>query len=153
MSWYELLLFLHVLAVAAWFGSGLAITVLTYRVRAARDAAFGPYAVHANWWAGRAHPTAAVVILLAGIGLVIEGDLSFGELWITLAFIGWIALMAIGGALTGKTGTALAERAGAPGAVDDPETQALTDRLLLSMRIELALLVLIIADMIAKPGG
>jgi len=150
MSWYELLLTIHILAVALWFGSGIAVTVLSYRLRAVDTATFSPFSVAANWWAGRAHPAAAVVIILAGFGMVADADLSMGELWITLALVGWVLLMALGGALVGPTATKL-EKA-ATGSAPAAEVQALAGRLLLLMRIESGLLALVIVDMVAKPG-
>ena len=149
MSWYELLLTIHVLAAALWFGSGIATTVLAYRFRAAPEPLFGQYSVAANWWAGRAHPAAAVVILLAGFGMLAEADISIGETWIVLALVFWVALMALGGGAVGPTATKLAETATGGGTATD--IAPLTSRLLLLMRIESVLLVIVIAIMVAKP--
>ena len=153
MSRYELLLTLHILGAAMWFGSGLAITVISFRLLGSDPPAFSSFSGHAGWWAGRAHPAAAVLILLAGFGLVAEADLSMGELWISLALAGWIVLLAIGGGLISRTGaqlTAAYDRSG--GALTD-EVRSVAERLLLYTRIESVVLVLVIVDMVAKPGG
>jgi uncharacterized membrane protein len=152
VSWYELLLTLHVLGAALWFGSGLAITVVSLRLLAAQPAAFGPFSDSAGWWAGRAHPAAAVVILLAGFGMVADADLSLGEPWISVALGGWVVLLALGGAGISRTGRLLSEAYERSGGSLTGEVRALADRLLLFTRIESAILVLIIADMVAKPG-
>lgn len=148
MSWYELLLTLHVVAVALWFGSTVAITVVSYRLLAVEPATFGPAFRQMGWWAGKAHPAAGVVILLAGIAMVIEADLSFGELWIVLALVGWVALSGIGGGVISRSGERL-EAALDRG--EDGEARAHASRLLLGTRIEAALIVLVIVDMVAKP--
>ena len=154
MSWYELLLFLHVLAMATWFGSGLAITVVAFRLLGVGREAFASFVVPAGWWAGRAHPAAAVVLLLTGFGLIGDSDAyGFGDTWVWLGLVGWVVLLAIGGALIGRTSDAMVKRiqSGGEGALADVDGQA--RRLLLYTRIELALLVLVIADMVAKPGA
>jgi uncharacterized membrane protein len=152
MSWYELLLFLHILAIATWFGSGVAITVLGARSLKTDDAVFGPFTINAGWWASRAHPTAGVVLLLTGFAMVADADLSLGDTWLWLALVGWVVTLGVGGALIGRTSGELTERIEANGGVLAPEHRALGEQLLLYARIELVLLVLIIADMVAKPG-
>ena len=150
MSWYELLLTLHILGAGVYLGSLVAVTVLGYRALAAGGGSFGWFQAHAGWWAGRAHPAAAGVILVAGILMVLDADLSFGETWISLALAGWLILGAIGGgivgATAGKLGAAMEERGGY---TDD--ARPLAERMLLWSRIETALLVLVITIMVAKP--
>ena len=150
MSWYELLLTLHILGAGLWLGSGIAITVITYRLASLRDTALGPFMSSVQWWAGRAHPAASVVILLAGFGMVADADLSLGETWIVLGLIGWVIAGALGGRFIGPTAEKLVVEAGPGGGGVD--VKATADRLLLFMRIESALLVVLIAIMVSKPG-
>jgi hypothetical protein len=152
MSWYELLLFLHVLAMATWFGSGLAILVLAARALPAGGAAFGTFAINAGWWAGRAHPAAGVILLLTGFGMLAEGDIDFGQTWVILGLIGLVAAFAVGGALIGRTSEALSKALQAAGGTMTEEHRPLAQQILLYSRIELVILVLVIADMVAKPG-
>ena len=152
MSWYELLQFLHVLAIATWFGSALAIMVLATRSVGVGGMPFGTFALNAGWWAGRAHPAAGVILLLTGFGMVAEGDLSMGELWLTLALIGLVVAMGIGGALIGRTASDLEKRITGNGGAMPEDARPIADRLILYARIELAVLVLVIADMVAKPS-
>jgi nitrate reductase gamma subunit len=152
MSWFELLLFLHILAMATWFGSGLAIMVLATRAVGVGGTAFGTFAINAGWWAGRAHPAAGVVLLLTGFGMVAERDYSMGELWLTLALIGLVVAFGIGGALIGRTSSQLSDGLEANGGAMTPELRPVADKVILYSRLELAVLVLVIADMVAKPG-
>ncbi len=153
MSWYELLLFLHILAMATWFGSGLAIMVLATRAQKVEGQAFGTFAINAGWWAGRAHPAAGVVLLLTGFGMVAEADLDLGETWLILALIGLIVAFGIGGALIGRTSTELSKALEANGGNYTSEHRDLANQAILYSRMELAVLVLVIADMVAKPGA
>ena len=153
MSWYELLLFLHVLAMATWFGSGLAILVMGTRALKTGGAPFGTFAINAGWWAGRAHPAAGVVLLLTGFGMVGDADLSLGETWILLALIGLVVAFGIGGALIGRSSDALSKQLEAGGGALTAEQRPLAEKVLLYSRIELVVLVLVIADMVAKPGA
>src|SRR5688500_16727482 len=99
MDWYELLKTLHILAIATWFGSSLAIIVLASRSLAV-PAVSGPCYVNAGWWAGRAHPAAGVVLLLTGFGMVGDADfIDFGDTWVWLGLVGLVVAMGIGGAL------------------------------------------------------
>jgi hypothetical protein len=151
MSWYELLLTLHVLGAGLYLGSVVAITVLSYRALATDPPAFGPFAGFAGWWASKAHPAAAGVILVAGILMVLDADLSFGEAWISIGLGGWLVLGAVGGGLVGSAGQRLGAAITERGGYTD-ELRPLASRLLLWSRIEAALLVAVIAVMVAKPG-
>lgn len=153
MSWYELLLFLHVLAIATWFGSGLAIMVLATRALSAGGTAFGTFALNAGWWAGRAHPAAGVILLLTGFGMVADADLSLGETWVLLALIGLVLAMGVGGALIGRTAGQLEKALQGSGGSLTAEQRPIAERVVLYSRLELVILILVIADMVAKPGA
>jgi uncharacterized membrane protein len=150
MSWYELLLTLHILGAALYLGSVVAITVMGHRALATDGPTYGSYSALAGWWTSKAHPAAAVVILIAGILMVIDADLSFGETWISLGLAGWLILGFIGGGMVGATGAKLGELAERQGGFTD-EARPLASRMLLWSRIEAALLVLVITIMVAKP--
>ncbi len=154
MSWYELLLFLHILAIATWFGSGLAIVILASRALHAGGAVFGTFSINANWWASRAHPSAGVVLLLTGFGMIGDSEVwSFSDTWVVIGVIGLVAAFGVGGALIGRSAGELAERVETAGGSLAEDARPLAERVILYSRIELAVLVLVIADMVAKPGA
>ena len=153
MDWYEFLQTLHILAIATWFGSGIAIVVLATRALG-NAAAYGSFAINAGWWAGRAHPAAGVVLLLTGFGMVGDAEfVEFGDTWVWLGLVGLVVAFAIGGALISRTADALTKSLEASGGVLTEEQRPLANRVLLYARLELAVLVLVIADMVAKPGA
>jgi uncharacterized membrane protein len=151
MSWYELLLSLHILAIATWFGSGLAITAMAFMSLKTGPEAFGTFMLPATKWAGRAHPAAGVILLITGFALVADADWDF-DAWLILGLIGLVAAMGVGGALIGRTGDAMVKRMEG-GAITAEELSAGARKVLLYARIELVILVLVIADMVAKPGA
>lgn len=151
MSWYELLLSLHILAIATWFGSNAAITVISMRALKTGPETFGTFMVPVGWWASRAHPTAGVVLLLTGFAMVADADWSF-DAWLILGVAGLVAAMGIGGALIGQTAGRLTEQL-ERGTITAEELSDGGAKLLLYTRIELAILVLVIVDMVAKPGA
>ena len=151
MSWYELLQSLHILAIATWFGSGLAISAMAFMALRTGPEAFGTITLPASKWASRAHPAAGVVLLLTGFGMVADADLSF-DAWLILGLIGLVITMGIGGALIGRTADGIVKRMEA-GSMTAEELTTDGRQLLLYTRIELVLLVLLIVDMVAKPGA
>ncbi len=80
MSLYELLLFVHVLAAAAWYGAALLSLVLTELAARAGDRAgvlkLGEYEDRV---ARLLFIPAALVTLASGIALVFEGPWSWGD--------------------------------------------------------------------------
>ena len=153
MSWYELLLSLHILAIATWFGSGLAITAMSFMALRTGPESFASVFVPSGKWAGRAHPAAGVVLLLTGFGLVGESDvIEFGDTWVILGLVGLIAAMGVGGALIGRTADGMAKRIEG-GAMTAEELSGGARQLLLYTRIELVILLLVVVDMVAKPGA
>ena len=147
---YDFIKTIHVLSIATWFGSSLAITVIGLR-SLRQGAAFGPFALDAGWWAGRAHPAAGVLLLLTG-GYMTSDRWDFSELWIILAVVGLVVAMGIGGALIGRASTELTRGIEAGGGTMTAELRPVADRLLTASRLEILVLVLVIADMVIKPG-
>jgi len=152
MSWFELLLSLHILAIATWFGSGLAITAMGFQALKTGPESFGTVVLPATKWAGKAHPAAGVVLLLTGFGLIGDSDVyEFGDTFVILGLVGLVVAMGIGGALIGRTADGIVKRIES-GAMTAEELSDSGRQLLLYTRIELSILVLLIVDMIAKPG-
>ena len=148
MSWYELLLTLHILGAAVYLGSLIAVTALSYRALATDGYAW--FSGQSGWWASKAHPAAAGVILIAGILMVLDADLSFGETWISLGLGGWLVLGAIGGGVVGARAAKLGESIEREGGYTEA-ARPLAAQILLWSRIEAGLLVAVIAVMVAKP--
>lgn len=134
---YTVLLTLHILAVIGWLGAAVCVQVLTAQ---ARDQAAWPSMLlrFAQGW----FPPITGVTALLGVLLWIDGPWAFGELWLLLAVAGWLASAVIGARVL----TPLVERWAAGDA-------AAGDRFKRLVKADTVLLVLIVADMVIKPGS
>lgn len=145
---YNVLLWLHILAAAVWFGAGAANIWWTPRLSAASESG-GAFALGFVEMGRKVFTPAAVVALATGIGLVIGGDsYEFSAGFISIGFLMVIVGGALGGAVYGKTGRAIAA------AHDGGEpTTALYARLRTVNLVELALLAFTIYAMTVKLGA
>jgi hypothetical protein len=148
---YELLLFGHLLFVVAWVGTDIAMQVLSLRVIAAGPDRTAAFLSDVEWLGTRLLTPSALLVVVFGFGLLSELDYSVGDTWIWLALAAFAASFIAGagflGPESGRIGNLVAERG-----ADDPEVQARIRRILLVSRIELVILVLVILDMVVKPG-
>ncbi len=133
---YTVLLTLHILAVIGWLGAGVTLQVIS---ASARDNPAWPTLMSA--FAGRWFPAVSGLAALTGILLWIDGPWDFGELWVLLAVAGWIVSSAIGATQL----TPLSERWSG----GDLAARA---SFLQIARVDSVILVLIVADMVMKPG-
>ena len=153
MSFYELLLFVHILAAAIWFGAGFLFHLQAYRADRADDAAtmqrlLADTAVLSNVL----FIPASLVVLFAGLLLVIEGPWSFGDLWIVLGLLGYAATFATGLLVIKPGSERIATLTGSSGELT-PQALYEARRMLALARIDYVALVLVIAVMTIKPTG
>ncbi len=110
MSLYELLLFVHVLAVATWFGAALLVVVLLELGAQAKDT---PWIVRFGEYDKKLAPLlfipAAIVTLVSGVALVFDGPWSFtGDGWVILGLVLLVGILAVGLGLIVPAGQKLA---------------------------------------------
>ena len=142
---FELLLTLHLLAAVTWVGGSIALSILVTRFA---EAERGLVAPHFSWYGSTVLTGAAFVLLLAGIGLVIDVDgYEFSDPWVIVGIAGWLISAILGGGLLGPLGKKLQE------ATDDAQRTALIDRIITVSRIDTVVIVLVVIDMAVKPGG
>jgi hypothetical protein len=152
MSYFEFLLFGHLLAAMVWVGGGVAVQVFYLRARAAGGEHLTHFSKTTEWFGSRVSTTSSLLVLIFGILLVIDSDFyDFGMFWIVAALtmfgISFVTGVAFLGPETGRLGKLMDERS-----ADDPEIARRIGRLAFVSRIELTLLVLIVLDMVLKPG-
>ena len=151
MSYYGVLLFLHISFAAIWIGSALLLQVLTFRSRTSGDpqlvAALGP---HSQWLAQRLFIPASLAVLVLGVLLTIEGPWTFDQLWIVLAFVAFAATFVLGIGMIEPTARKMtaAVQAHGPGS---PEAVREDRRLYALGFLDLALLFVVVWDMTLKP--
>ena len=149
---YDLFKTLHVAAAVAWVGG-----VILSQVNAALAARSGVPArmlgfIRIQGWLGQRYfaPLAGVVVL-AGVAMVIESGWEFSDTWIVIGIALFVISSVIGaGFLTPRSeqlATALEQKG-----MDDPEVQSLNKQLATLSRVDFLILVLVVIDMVVKPG-
>ena len=154
MELYDWLLLGHILAAIAWVGGAITMQIMGNRlVRAESAEAVAAFSRTAEWVGSRLYMPASLAVLGFGIALVAVSDAwSIGQLWIILALVG-IAISGIGGALFfGPQSKRITQAFEAEGA-ESERARALIRQLFVVSRIDVLILLLIVADMVLKPGA
>ena len=150
-NWYALFRLVHVAVAVFWVGGGMMITILALRAeRAGNPDELAAIARQAAFVGEKLFAPAGLVVLLMGIAMMINIDWGWGKFWIVAGLLGYAATFATGvGVLSplSKRVAALLEEKGAAAA----ETQEAIRRILLVARIDVAVLLLVVADMVTKP--
>lgn len=150
---YEFLKTVHILAAIAWAGSNIGFVILAWRLSKAND----PFAIngflHGVEWMGlRVFMPLSLVTLIFGSWLVTEGAWDWSSLWIILALAGFAATFCTGMFLLSPTMKKLnlvIDNGGSGSA----EYDALVNRVILTSRIDALVFILVILDMVLKPGA
>ena len=153
MSRYELYLFIHIAAAIVWLGGGLFSFILGARANRMNDhvrmrGIVDDLAVLAKL----IFIPAGLIVVAMGVLMVVDGPWSFGELWIVLGLLGYLATFITGVALfepTVRKISAEVEREGGFGEGALRETR----RLLILGRIDELVLFMVVAVMTIKPTG
>ena len=152
MTYYEFLLFGHLLFVAVWVGTDVSLQLLAMRARHSGPERMITFLRDVEWLGLRVLNPTALLVALFGILLVIESEAwEFSQFWVSAGIAAFLASAITGagflGPETGRLGKLAEERP-----ADDPELQRRIARIFLISRIELVILVLVILDMVTKPG-
>ena len=153
MSGYELLKFLHVLAVIAWVGGGLGIFVLQARLRGAGDRrALTSVGGQMEDLGRRYYSPMAGVTLVTGIWMVAIADgISFGEAWIIMGLAGIVASTAIGIGMITPAGKKLIQES--QKADPDPAAVASYANRIRGLGLtNIIILVIVVWAMVVQPG-
>jgi uncharacterized membrane protein len=153
VSGYTILKTFHVLFAVTWVGGAIAINVLGTRAARSND---GPriatFAGEAEWLGTHLYLPSSLMVLLFGILTVLNGHIGFTRLWVILGLAGIGATIITGSTVLGPTSKRISEIIGARGG-DDPEAKRLIKRVLAVGRVDLTVLLLVIVDMVIKPGA
>ena len=154
MDLYEFLKTLHVIGAACWVGGNAISLFQAARVRRSGDPArMVNFLDDAEWLGNRYFAPIAGVTALMGVLMVLDlGAEFFKEVWIIIGIAGFLISSFIGARyLTPETGR-LRELVAQKG-LEDPETRSRIERITMVTRVDALLLVLIVADMVIKPGA
>ena len=147
MTWYEFLLFVHVTAAVIWLGGAFTFQMYGLVVRRGGDPEeMARFAWRAGFLAERMFVPASLVVILAGIGLMIDGDWQWDQLWIVFSLATFAASFLTGLLVLSP----MAKRIPVVGPTT-PAGQALIARLFTILRIDLAFMYAIVFAMVVKP--
>ncbi len=151
MSFYDLLLFIHVLAAAAWFGAALLLLLLVeLSARAGDRVGVLRLSEYEDRLATLLFIPAAVIVLAGGLALVFDGPWSFtGDGWVIAGLVVFAAIFVLGIAVIVPAGKKLKKLAASR--APDTELDAQIGKLRTLSWIDVGLLTVAIFLMTVKP--
>lgn len=152
MTLYDWLLLGHILAAITWVGGAIMIHILGTRLERAQGVVIGEFVRQTAWLGKGLFPAASIAVLGFGVAMVAVNDAwTIGQLWIILALVG-IGLTVLTGVTFFAPESARLAKAIEERGPDHPDVRRGFRRITAVSRVDLAILVLIVADMILKPG-
>jgi uncharacterized membrane protein len=150
---YDWLKLIHVLAAITWVGGAIFVQIYATRLLRQREPLrLAGFAKDIGELGMKVFMPASLTVVLGGIVLVIYAPfMDFTDAWIALGLIGAAATFLTGafviGPESGKLG-ALAQERGP----EDAEVQRRIERIFKISRIDLGVILLVVVDMVLKPG-
>jgi uncharacterized membrane protein len=149
--WFAVFKLVHVSVAVFWVGGGILLTVLALWAQTKNDPEeLATIARQAAFIGERFFAPAGLVVLAMGITMVINDHIGFGTTWVIVGLVGYALTFTTGVAFLSpraKRIAALLETKGAAAA----ETQAAIREILLIARIDVGVLLIVVADMLLKP--
>ena len=147
MTWYEFLLFVHVSGAIIWIGGAFVFQVYgMVELRSGDTAAIARFAGNAGRIGERLFVPTSLVVVLAGIWLMIDGDWPWGRLWVVFALVAFAGSFLLGAGVLGPT-TSMRFAVGP----ETAEGQRLIRRVFALLRVDLLFLFAIVFAMTTKP--
>lgn len=148
----DALLVIHVLAGTLWLGGGLSVAIVALRAEFSGNARrMHAVGAEVEWFGSRILMPSALVVLVSGL-ILTRLVASFREPWIVFSLVAFAASAALALVFLGPKPGVLAELVAEHG----PEGAAVQTRIrrhFLYNRIEVALLIAVLVDMMLKPGS
>ena len=152
MTRYELLKTIHVLFAVIWVGGAATTQVLATRLsRANEPGRMAAFAKDIEFVGTRVFMPASLIVLAAGIWMVADSGWNFTDLWIVFGLIGIAFSATVGAAFLGPESGRIGRLIETKGP-EDAEVTARLNRIFLVSRVELVILLLIVVNMVVKPG-
>jgi uncharacterized membrane protein len=150
---YTVLKFLHILAAITWVGSAIFIQAYaSIAIRAGDPVEIGTFTKRVAFFGLRLITPSAVLVLVLGVALVVDSAWNFSDTWIELALLGFAITFLTGALFIGPESERISKLIDTEGA-DSPECRRRIRRIFLVSRLDLVLIVLIVLDMVTKPGA
>lgn len=152
MSYYEFLKFIHVLMAIVWVGGAIAVQVMAFRIlKENNPQRLAAFSSDIGALGERMFAPASIVLVIVGILMVLDSGIEFSDTWIVIGIVGFLATLVTGLFYltpTSKRLGAMIEQRGP----EDPQAQSTIRRLVAISRIDLLVLVVVVFNMVVKPG-
>jgi uncharacterized membrane protein len=148
---YEFLLTVHVLCAVIWVGGGVTLHIfgrLATKEGPERQAVFTEQSIRLG---NMLYAPLSVILLVAGVLLVEEVGYSYGDMWITIGFLGFLTSFVIGVGYYSRAGKRYAAIAAGEGP-QAPGAMAIYKQVATVNMVEITILLLVIVAMTTKPG-
>ena len=153
MTWYTFFKSIHVVTAVIWVGGATMVQAYAFRILRTGDAKRqAEFSKDTEIVGMRLFIPTNVVLFLAAIGLMANGNWSWGQNWTVLGLIAFALSFVIGAGYLGPEGGRIAE-AIEKGGPESPEAQMRIRKILTVSRAELVVLLAVIVDMVVKPTG
>jgi len=151
-TWFGVFKLVHVCIAVFWVGGGLLLTALALRATRSSDPKeLATIARQAAFAGEKFFAPAGGVVLAMGIALVINSpEWGFGTTWVDIGLAGWAISFVTGVAVLSPRAKKIAQLLETVGDAA-PETQAAIREILLIARLDVALLLVVVMDMLMKP--
>jgi hypothetical protein len=150
---YEWLLFGHVLGVIAWVGANIVLQLLSFRAQGAGPERAVDLLADIEWLGTHYFIPISLAVVGLGFGLLGEsnGAYELSQFWVSAGLGMFLVSFLLGAGFLGPESGKIAKLATDKGPADD-EVQSRIKRVIWVARFELLLLILVVFDMIVKPG-
>jgi uncharacterized membrane protein len=150
-AWYSAFKAVHVIAAMIWIGGGALLMILGIVAERRRDPVeLATVARQAAMVGEKLFAPAGIVVVAMGVAMMVNTNWGWGKFWVIAGLVGYAITFVTGvGVLSPMTKkiAALTEEKGP----NDPETAAAIRRVLQIVRIDVAMLLLVVVDMVVKP--
>ncbi len=151
-AWYSAFKAVHVIAAVVWIGGGALLMILGLVAERKNDPV--ELATVARWAATvgeKLFAPAGLVVVAMGIAMMVNTNWGWGRFWVIAGLVGYAITFVIGVGVLAPLAKKITALVGEKGATD-PETAAQIKKILLIARVDVALLLLVVVDMVTKPA-
>ena len=151
---YNTLLFLHVLAAITWLGSAMYAQVLVTKVLREKDPEhLGVVARDIGVMGKTLLMPASIAVLVFGIAMIAYSpEWNFGQTWVLIGLGGIAATIVTGAGFLGPESARLGKLAAEGHTPAEPDIERRIRKIVGISRIDLVVLIVVVADMVFKPG-
>jgi len=152
---YDTLLFFHILAAITWLGSAIYAQVLVTRTLREQDPQHLGYVARDIGELGlRVITPASITVIVFAVAMVAYSPVwNFTDTWVLIGLAGYAATLVTGAGFLGPESGRLGKLAAEGHTPDEPEMNRRIRRIVMISRVDLVVLILVVADMVFKPGA